>query len=405
MWFGPSDIRNCSALVPGLSHSNQAAELYAVSLATAAVPPFAPLHIVSDSRYVISGLTKHLPMWEDTGWYGLANAPLIRDVVARLRARSAPTTFRWVKGHSGIPGNEGADALAKTAVEMKQVHLLPPAPLKFVAMGARLSVLTQKLAYGFIRDGAPPPMRRTSQTNLESAAEALEDYAAQRPRLASIWVSIWQMDSDRRVRVFWWKMLHGAHRLGRYWLNVTGFTHRAYCPYCGEVETMTHLMCDCPNPWRLALWREAMALLHVRSIPVDAITFGHILGVPVLQAPPRDGHRNPANTRLLRCVLREMTYLIWVLRCEWVISRGGDMAHPVTVQEAVPRLYRRLNRCLHMDIARSRGARGTVALAPATVLATWQGLVESSTPLPEDWLSVRGVLVGRPGVHSQSGIG
>ncbi|KAI0720985.1 hypothetical protein C8T65DRAFT_533772, partial [Cerioporus squamosus] len=48
VWFGVGDPRNCSSLVPGAVQSNQIAELFAISLAVAAVPPFAPLHIVTD---------------------------------------------------------------------------------------------------------------------------------------------------------------------------------------------------------------------------------------------------------------------------------------------------------------------------------------------------------------------
>ncbi|KAI0685566.1 hypothetical protein C8T65DRAFT_556776, partial [Cerioporus squamosus] len=47
-WFGPGDARNTSSLVPGTLQSNQTAELFAVSLAVNAVPPFVPLHIVTD---------------------------------------------------------------------------------------------------------------------------------------------------------------------------------------------------------------------------------------------------------------------------------------------------------------------------------------------------------------------
>ncbi|TFK94841.1 hypothetical protein K466DRAFT_617099, partial [Polyporus arcularius HHB13444] len=48
VWFGPNNGRNTSSLVIGDAHSNQVAELFAVSIATAVVPPFAPLHIVTD---------------------------------------------------------------------------------------------------------------------------------------------------------------------------------------------------------------------------------------------------------------------------------------------------------------------------------------------------------------------
>ncbi|KAI0718700.1 hypothetical protein C8T65DRAFT_540700, partial [Cerioporus squamosus] len=48
VWFGPNDARNVSSLVPGSAHTNQVAELFAVSIAAAVVPPFAALHIVTD---------------------------------------------------------------------------------------------------------------------------------------------------------------------------------------------------------------------------------------------------------------------------------------------------------------------------------------------------------------------
>ncbi|KAI0342481.1 hypothetical protein BDW22DRAFT_1357838 [Trametopsis cervina] len=40
-------------------------------------PPFAPTHIVSDSRYAIQGLIVHLPRWKDQGWIGIADAELV----------------------------------------------------------------------------------------------------------------------------------------------------------------------------------------------------------------------------------------------------------------------------------------------------------------------------------------
>ncbi|KAI0720604.1 hypothetical protein C8T65DRAFT_545511, partial [Cerioporus squamosus] len=48
VWFGPRDVRNTASLVTGAIQSNQSAELFAVGLAVASVPPFAPLHIVTD---------------------------------------------------------------------------------------------------------------------------------------------------------------------------------------------------------------------------------------------------------------------------------------------------------------------------------------------------------------------
>ncbi|EIW59709.1 RNase H, partial [Trametes versicolor FP-101664 SS1] len=48
VWFGTADPRNEGARVPYDAQSNQTAEIYAVTMAVRKVPPFAPLHIVSD---------------------------------------------------------------------------------------------------------------------------------------------------------------------------------------------------------------------------------------------------------------------------------------------------------------------------------------------------------------------
>ena len=107
VWFGANDPRNLAVRVPGNSQTNQAAEIYAVIAAAATVPPFAPLHLVTDSTHVMDGLTKHVEEWEDKGWSDIKNGPLFAEATARLRARSAQTTLRWVKGHNNNEGNGG----------------------------------------------------------------------------------------------------------------------------------------------------------------------------------------------------------------------------------------------------------------------------------------------------------
>ena len=55
------DQRNKAIHTPGNRHFNQIEELIATITAIQAVPHFTPLVIVTDSEYVIKGLTTHLP--------------------------------------------------------------------------------------------------------------------------------------------------------------------------------------------------------------------------------------------------------------------------------------------------------------------------------------------------------
>jgi ribonuclease HI len=77
------------------------------------VPPYQPVKIYTDSKYVIEGLTTHLGTWEDDGWIDIKNTRLFRKAAHLIRHRSAKMTMQWVKGHDGNQGNEGSDALAK----------------------------------------------------------------------------------------------------------------------------------------------------------------------------------------------------------------------------------------------------------------------------------------------------
>ncbi|GBE83695.1 hypothetical protein SCP_0507510 [Sparassis crispa] len=61
IWFTHNDPRNTSLRLPSPHNTNQAGEVAAILQASQIVPPFTPLHILSNSKYTINGLTIHLP--------------------------------------------------------------------------------------------------------------------------------------------------------------------------------------------------------------------------------------------------------------------------------------------------------------------------------------------------------
>ncbi len=71
--------------------------------------------LYSDSKYLIDGITKWLSNWKTRNWKTASGDPVKnKDLWQRLAAvkEKHHVTFRWVKGHSGVPGNERADTLA-----------------------------------------------------------------------------------------------------------------------------------------------------------------------------------------------------------------------------------------------------------------------------------------------------
>lgn len=71
--------------------------------------------IYSDSQYVVKGCNEWRHSWAKKGWTrgkpSLANADLWQAIAAAHDA--FPCRIVWVRGHSGILGNERADELAE----------------------------------------------------------------------------------------------------------------------------------------------------------------------------------------------------------------------------------------------------------------------------------------------------
>jgi len=79
-----------------------------------------PVHVYSDSKYVVDSVTKRwLDGWLRTGFKGKKN----KDLWLRyVRAAAGITVhFHWIKGHNGHPENERCDALAVKAAEGKDL--------------------------------------------------------------------------------------------------------------------------------------------------------------------------------------------------------------------------------------------------------------------------------------------
>jgi len=77
--------------------------------------------LITDSRYVMDGITKWIHNWKRNGWRTASKKPVKNDDLwQRLDAAMADhdIQWQWVKGHAGHPENERADELARRGVEM-----------------------------------------------------------------------------------------------------------------------------------------------------------------------------------------------------------------------------------------------------------------------------------------------
>lgn len=88
-----------------------------------------PIHIHSDSQYLVKGVTLWSEQWKKNGWLTsqkkpVENQDLWKDLLF-LKERFSDLSWSWVKGHSGHVENTAADTLANWALEQGQSILNP----------------------------------------------------------------------------------------------------------------------------------------------------------------------------------------------------------------------------------------------------------------------------------------
>ena len=100
--------------------TNNRMELTAVIEALSALKRDSQVRVFTDSEYVRRGITEWLKAWKARDWRTADKKPVKnRDLWELLDAVAArhDIEWRWVKGHSGVPGNERVDALANAAID------------------------------------------------------------------------------------------------------------------------------------------------------------------------------------------------------------------------------------------------------------------------------------------------
>ena len=391
VWYGDNDPRNSSTRVAYKEQSNQTGELVAVLLAVRNHPPDEDLRIISDSRYVIDGLTKNIKQWERRDWLNVENKDIFKCITAWMRWRSGKTTLQWVKGHNGTKGNEEADKLAsegaKKPMPTTELDLNPP--YNQLTSGAKLSSLEQRDFYQVLREKRRIPPRSGAERNVGTIKACAQDTFGSNPTTEKVWEATRHKDLTRKTRDFLWKSTQNAYKIGSYWNPIEGFEQRGICPLCEEQEDMNHILVDCTARPREQAWELANKVWGNRNETPLPSRLGDILGCG-LASFKRGNRPDRGKNRLYRILVSETAYLIWKMRNE---RRIRD--HEATDSEVRNRWTKAINKRLTIDRALTNSTRfGKRALDKKLVKSTWRNCLNREEELPENWTSIMGVLVG-----------
>jgi len=101
--------------------TNNRMELMAAIRGLASLKRACDIELYTDSKYVMQGINDWIANWKKNGWKTAARKPVKNaDLWQQLDAETVQHSidWHWVKGHSGVEGNEMADQLANEAIDL-----------------------------------------------------------------------------------------------------------------------------------------------------------------------------------------------------------------------------------------------------------------------------------------------
>ena len=116
MRYGQHEKELCGGEV---DTTNNRMEMMAVIQALTALKRASNVHLYTDSKYVMDGITQWIDGWKARGWKTAGKKPVKnQDLWQQIDAlaQQHSVEFFWVKGHAGHPENERADELARRGI-------------------------------------------------------------------------------------------------------------------------------------------------------------------------------------------------------------------------------------------------------------------------------------------------
>ena len=127
VFFNADDPRNISEPLPAtFRQTNQVAEIWALYQGLALIALDQNTEVRTDSMYCIQIFTEWIFGWIQNNWErkgaqkSIVNVEIIKKIQALLvekKDAGGVVTFKHVSGHSGEPGNEAADSLARAGAQ------------------------------------------------------------------------------------------------------------------------------------------------------------------------------------------------------------------------------------------------------------------------------------------------
>lgn len=351
--------------------------------------------LIIRSSTLLDILTTSLQKMEDEGFYGTHDAGLLQTLLGRLRMHKTRICLLDATEDPMTPLDAKAKALALGAANSGRPMILPPIPEELHLTGARLASMTQAIAYGTIKQLGTNLVRTRTQKMIRSVKLYAKSVSGIVPNEATIWRGIRNKDFSRQIRIFLWKVAHDAYKVGQYWDRPSmdqNLRVRALCSVDNCTDSLEHILGGCTSPGQQIIWSLADDIWKKKTGDhLGPQSPASVIGCTFQRVKSTCSTKSAGLARLLRILVVESAYLVWVLRCERTIQKENS---PFSSKEVSGRWFKVIRDRAALDMKVTTPKSGKKARLEAIIKETWEdtGFVGSSKSSLEGGQS--GVLVG-----------
>jgi zinc-binding in reverse transcriptase len=319
-FFGKNDSRNRMLRIPLGEQSKGRAEVVALAGVLDEYPT-GDLKVITKSERLFSMFKNETyRLKEDLKWSGAKYEKEWRTLLQILRNRQGVTqvelaTFENVQD-SQIIKQEENKLREMRSDELEIAQELDPPPTNYEVRGARLTRMTQKLAYelALIRNMIDP-VNLIIEQRLTFVKQEVERVTTYRPTSKMIWTSIEKI-SPPRVSDFVWKIATDRLKCGPWFARIPGWEDKQYCA-CDpdQSETIEHVMYECERNHAKKVWARIGSLWEqATKTPFIAPNTGILVGIETIKIKGR-------NTKMYRKLVTIGSWAIWKKRNERIFQK------------------------------------------------------------------------------------
>ncbi|KAJ3547210.1 hypothetical protein NMY22_g1747 [Coprinellus aureogranulatus] len=364
-----------------------------------ALPEVQNYKIHISSNHIANSLTSKLEQYEDMNWLKHdVDADVMRQLVSIMRTRRGLTLIKTYDDKSNVIHRTRAKDLAlqsQLLPEPNEHESLTDICASQLVTGAKLNALTQSQIYQLLlyEKSKTIAARPATKRHLELAKERASTRLDYQPTEKTVWKSMRSKQiAHKKIRAFLWRVAHDALPCGKTWPNDPN-PEKALCPTCHTRETPEHILTECPSNGQATIWALTRQALSKKGIALnEQISIGDILTCGL---PPRNNAK-PEECRLYTILVSEAAWLIWTLRCKWVMEDEGKADKRISDIEAENTWRKRVNTKVNFEILATNEKKYKAKSFNKTIVYnTWTEVVNSANKLAESLSTHRntGVLV------------